>query len=222
MKYNDLRDFIAQLEKQGELKRISAEVDPHLEMTEICDRTLRAGGPALLFENPKGYDMPVLANLFGTPKRVAMGMGQQDVSALREIGKLLAFLKEPDPPRSEEHTSELQSRPHLVCRLLLEKKNTQHYGKELHEKYKIGRFRKFGDLDLDRIFELQFERTSYDVIDRLTNTHVTWNIWDKINLRSQLAAVHIDISLTDVKEYFFIDSPAPQLFTLSLHDALPI
>uniref|UniRef100_UPI002588F8F1 menaquinone biosynthesis decarboxylase n=1 Tax=uncultured Marinobacter sp. TaxID=187379 RepID=UPI002588F8F1 len=99
MKYNDLRDFIAQLEKQGELKRISAEVDPHLEMTEICDRTLRAGGPALLFENPKGYDMPVLANLFGTPKRVAMGMGQQDVSALREIGKLLAFLKEPDPPK---------------------------------------------------------------------------------------------------------------------------
>ena len=66
MKYNDLRDFIDQLEKLGELKRISVEVDPHLEMTEICDRTLRAGGPALLFENPKGYDMPVLANLFGT------------------------------------------------------------------------------------------------------------------------------------------------------------
>lgn len=99
MKYNDLRDFIDQLEKLGELKRISVEVDPHLEMTEICDRTLRAGGPALLFENPKGYDMPVLANLFGTPKRVAMGMGQDSVTALRDIGKLLAFLKEPDPPR---------------------------------------------------------------------------------------------------------------------------
>ncbi|PPK50449.1 4-hydroxy-3-polyprenylbenzoate decarboxylase [Marinobacter persicus] len=99
MKYSDLRDFIAQLEKLGELKRISVEVDPHLEMTEICDRTLRSGGPALLFENPKGYDMPVLANLFGTPRRVAMGMGQEDVSALREIGKLLAFLKEPDPPK---------------------------------------------------------------------------------------------------------------------------
>ncbi len=100
MKYNDLRDFVSQLEKLGELKRITAEVDPpHLEMTEICDRTLRAGGPALLFENPKGYDMPVLANLFGTPKRVALGMGgQDDVAALREIGKLLAFLKEPDPP----------------------------------------------------------------------------------------------------------------------------
>ncbi|MDL0432374.1 4-hydroxy-3-polyprenylbenzoate decarboxylase [Marinobacter sp. TBZ242] len=99
MKYNDLRDFIDQLEKLGELKRVSVEVDPHLEMTEICDRTLRAGGPALLFENPKGYDMPVLANLFGTPKRVAMGMGQDSVTALRDIGKLLAFLKEPDPPK---------------------------------------------------------------------------------------------------------------------------
>jgi 4-hydroxy-3-polyprenylbenzoate decarboxylase len=99
MKYSDLRDFISQLEKLGELKRISVEVDPHLEMTEICDRTLRAGGPALLFENPKGYDMPVLANLFGTPKRVALGMGQEDVAALREVGKLLAFLKEPDPPK---------------------------------------------------------------------------------------------------------------------------
>ena len=99
MKYNDLRDFIDQLEKLGELKRISVEVDPHLEMTEICDRTLRAGGPALLFENPKGYDMPVLANLFGTTRRVALGMGQDDVTALRDIGKLLAYLKEPDPPK---------------------------------------------------------------------------------------------------------------------------
>lgn len=99
MKYKDLRDFIAQLEAQGELKRISVEVNPYLEMTEICDRTLRQGGPALLFERPKGYDMPVLGNLFGTPKRVAMGMGRDDVSALREIGELLAFLKEPEPPK---------------------------------------------------------------------------------------------------------------------------
>jgi 4-hydroxy-3-polyprenylbenzoate decarboxylase len=99
MKYNDLRDFINQLEKLGELKRISVEVDPHLEMTEICDRTLRAGGPALLFENPKGYSMPVLANLFGTTRRVALGMGQENVTALRDVGKLLAFLKEPDPPK---------------------------------------------------------------------------------------------------------------------------
>src|SRR5690554_7760626 len=67
-------------------------------MTEIADRVLRAGGPALLFENPTGYDMPVLANLFGTPKRVAMGMGEESVTALREVGKLLAFLKEPEPP----------------------------------------------------------------------------------------------------------------------------
>lgn len=99
MKYKDLRDFIDQLEKQGELKRISMPVDPKLEMTEICDRTLRAGGPALLFENPVGSDVPVLANLFGTPKRVAMGMGESSVEALREVGKLLAFLKEPEPPK---------------------------------------------------------------------------------------------------------------------------
>ncbi|WP_197483090.1 UbiD family decarboxylase domain-containing protein, partial [Oleiphilus sp. HI0128] len=99
MKYDDLRSFIKQLEAQGELKRIAQEVDPYLEMTEICDRTLRAGGPALLFENPKGYNMPVLANLFGTTRRVALGMGQEDVSALREVGKLLAFLKEPEPPK---------------------------------------------------------------------------------------------------------------------------
>ncbi|WP_342595221.1 4-hydroxy-3-polyprenylbenzoate decarboxylase [Salinicola lusitanus] len=99
MKYHDLRDFIAALESRGELKRVTVEVDPYLEITEICDRTLRAGGPALLFENVKGSDMPVLGNLFGTPQRVAFGMGQESVEALREVGKLLAFLKEPDPPR---------------------------------------------------------------------------------------------------------------------------
>ncbi len=99
MQYSDLRDFIQFLEQQGELKRIKTPVDPRLEMTEICDRTLRREGPALLFENPKGYDIPVLANLFGTPKRVALGMGADDVSELREIGKLLAFLKEPEPPK---------------------------------------------------------------------------------------------------------------------------
>ncbi len=99
MKYKDLRDFIQQLEKQGELKRISQPIDPDLEMTEIADRTLRAGGPALLFENPKGSDIPVLANLFGTPERVALGMGQTSVSALRDVGELLAYLKEPEPPK---------------------------------------------------------------------------------------------------------------------------
>jgi 4-hydroxy-3-polyprenylbenzoate decarboxylase len=98
MKYRDLRDFIAQLEMRGELKRIAVEVDPKLEMTEVCDRVLKAGGPALLFEKPKGHDIPVLANLFGTPLRVALGMGEDNVGALREIGKLLAFLKEPAPP----------------------------------------------------------------------------------------------------------------------------
>lgn len=99
MKYKDLRDFIARLEKQGELKRISVEVDPYLEMTEICDRVLKQGGPALLFENPKNSKIPVLCNLFGTAKRVAMGMGANEVSELREIGKLLAYLREPEPPK---------------------------------------------------------------------------------------------------------------------------
>jgi len=99
MKYQDLRDFIAQLEKRGQLKRITQKIDPNLEMTEICDRTLRARGPALLFENVTGSDIPVLGNLFGTPERVALGMGEESVEALREVGKLLAFLKEPEPPK---------------------------------------------------------------------------------------------------------------------------
>ncbi|MDG2412688.1 MAG: 4-hydroxy-3-polyprenylbenzoate decarboxylase [Halioglobus sp.] len=99
MKYTDLRDFINALEQRGELVRISTEVDPHLEMTEIADRTLRGGGPALLFENPKGHSVPVLANLFGTEKRVVLGMGGEDLDALREIGELLAYLRQPEPPR---------------------------------------------------------------------------------------------------------------------------
>jgi len=99
MQYRDLRDFIAQLESRGELKRIAVEVDPYLEMTEIADRVLRAAGPALLFERPRGHKVPVLANLFGTPQRVALGMGTESVAALREVGQLLAQLKEPEPPK---------------------------------------------------------------------------------------------------------------------------
>jgi 4-hydroxy-3-polyprenylbenzoate decarboxylase len=99
MKYHDLRDFLRILEERGECKRISSPVSPVLEMTEVCDRTLRRGGPALLFENPVGHRIPVLGNLFGTPERVAFGMGADSVEALREIGRLLAFLKEPDPPK---------------------------------------------------------------------------------------------------------------------------
>ena len=101
MKYRDLRDFLVQLEARGELKRIQAAVDPRLEMTEICDRVLKAGGPALLFEKPAGHAMPVLGNLFGTVKRVALGMGvdaADPTTALRELGRLLATLKEPEPP----------------------------------------------------------------------------------------------------------------------------
>ncbi|MDB5888417.1 MAG: 3-octaprenyl-4-hydroxybenzoate decarboxylase, partial [Rhodocyclales bacterium] len=109
MHYRDLRDFIDQLERRGELRRVSVPVDTHLEMTEIADRVLRTGGPALLFEKPhtRGHaqSMPVLANLFGTPQRVAYGMGEDAAGAegwktsLREVGKLLAFLKEPEPPK---------------------------------------------------------------------------------------------------------------------------
>jgi 4-hydroxy-3-polyprenylbenzoate decarboxylase len=99
MVYKDLRDFLGQLEARGELKRIGVEVDPRLEMTEICDRVLKAGGPALLFEKPKGHAIPVLGNLFGTPQRVALGMGRDSVAALRELGRLLAYLKEPEPPK---------------------------------------------------------------------------------------------------------------------------
>ncbi|RQW26439.1 4-hydroxy-3-polyprenylbenzoate decarboxylase [Rhodobacteraceae bacterium CH30] len=101
--YRDLREFIAQLEADGQLKRITRPVSPYLEMTEIADRVLKAGGPALLFEAPtqdgKRYDYPVLANLFGTPERVAQGMGADGIAALREIGQTLAYLKEPEPPK---------------------------------------------------------------------------------------------------------------------------
>lgn len=105
MNYHDLRDFIAQLERMGELKRVSTPVSPHLEMTEICDRVLRQGGPAILFENPTGFDTPVLGNLFGTVRRVALGMGQdvatqaEALAKLREVGQVLAMLKEPEPPK---------------------------------------------------------------------------------------------------------------------------
>jgi len=99
MTYSDLREFIAQLEAKGDLKRIKAEVSPQLEMTEICDRVLRSGGPALLFERPAGHDVPVLANLFGAVRRVAAAMGLADAGALREVGKMLAFLREPEPPK---------------------------------------------------------------------------------------------------------------------------
>jgi 4-hydroxy-3-polyprenylbenzoate decarboxylase len=103
MSYRDLRDFLSQLERSGELKRVRAEVDPNLEMTEVCDRVLRSGGPALLFEKPKGHAIPVLGNLFGTTRRVALAMGADPdadpLEALRDVGVLLAFLKEPEPPR---------------------------------------------------------------------------------------------------------------------------
>ena len=103
MHYADLREFLGKLEALGGLKRIQAPVSPRLEMTEVCDRVLRAGGPALLFEKPAGFSMPVLGNLFGTVGRIALAMGIEPgadpAPALRDIGRLLAALREPDPPR---------------------------------------------------------------------------------------------------------------------------
>ena len=99
MQYKDLREFIDQLEKDGDLKRISQKIDPNLEITEISDRTLRQKGPALLFEKAGDSAIPLLSNLFGTEQRVAKAMGESQVTALRDVGKLLAFLKEPEPPK---------------------------------------------------------------------------------------------------------------------------
>jgi len=99
MNYVDLRDFLAKLKKSEELIEITTSVSPNLEMTEICDRTLRANGPALLFTQPTGFNMPVLGNLFGTTRRVALGMGVENISELRKIGHVLASLKEPEPPK---------------------------------------------------------------------------------------------------------------------------
>ncbi|VVE07914.1 UbiD family decarboxylase [Pandoraea anhela] len=111
MKYLDLRDFTAQLERSGQLRRVDVPVSPVLEMTALADRVLKAGGPALWFERPTGYDMPVLANLFGTPERVALGMGVEQgenaLSSLRDIGRLLSTLKEPEPPRGLKDAGKL-------------------------------------------------------------------------------------------------------------------
>ncbi|ATX78733.1 3-octaprenyl-4hydroxybenzoate decarboxylase [Mariprofundus aestuarium] len=99
MSFSDMRAFIAELERRGLLKRITKEVSSNLEITEISDRVLRAGGPALLFENIISSEMPVLTNLFGTAERIALGMGRESADELREIGELLAYLKEPEPPK---------------------------------------------------------------------------------------------------------------------------
>ncbi|MGC9163534.1 MAG: UbiD family decarboxylase [Thiomonas sp.] len=124
MKYRDLRDFLAQLEALSLLRRCRQAVSPALEMTAVCDALLRGGGPAVLFEQPTGYAMPVLGNLFGTAQRVALGMGAQNTSELRRIGEVLARLKEPEPPHGLKDAGELMHlvkavwdmRPHRVSR----------------------------------------------------------------------------------------------------------
>ena len=107
MKYRDLRDFVNGLEQLGQLKRVAEPVSPKLEMTAVSDFVLRASGPALLFEQPIGFKIPVLTNLFGTPKRVAMGMGADEVSELRDVGRVLASLKEPEPPKGLKDAGKL-------------------------------------------------------------------------------------------------------------------
>lgn len=107
MKYRDLRDFVQQLEARDQLRRVQESISPRLEMTAIGDAVLRAGGPALLFERPAGYKMPCLTNLFGTPERVALGMGADKVSDLRDVGRLLAALKEPEPPKGLKEVGKL-------------------------------------------------------------------------------------------------------------------
>ncbi|MDR7332534.1 4-hydroxy-3-polyprenylbenzoate decarboxylase [Roseateles asaccharophilus] len=107
MKYSDLRDFIAGLEGLGELKRVREKVSPVLEMTALSDRVLRAGGPALLFENPTSFATPALTNLFGTTRRVALGMGAESLADLRDVGRVLASLKEPEPPKGLKDAGKL-------------------------------------------------------------------------------------------------------------------
>ena len=98
MSHTSLREFLDVLERRGELKRVPFIVDPKLEMTALCHRSLRERGPALLFERPSGSTMPVLGNLFGTTQRVVAALGLQSTAQLREIGSILAFLKEPQWP----------------------------------------------------------------------------------------------------------------------------
>ena len=111
MKYRDLRGFIAELDRCGDVNRVIEPISVELEMTALSDAVLRAAGPALLFEQPKGHHIKVLTNLFGTPRRVALGMGAQDVSELREVGSVLARLKEPEPPSGMKDAGRLL---HLV------------------------------------------------------------------------------------------------------------
>ncbi len=98
MSHKSLQAFIRHLEMRGQLKRISQSLSPHLEITEVCQRTLKAQGPALLFENPQGYDTPVLGNLFGTVDRVIDALGLKSLEDLRNVGEMLAFMKEPSWP----------------------------------------------------------------------------------------------------------------------------
>ena len=93
---NTLSDFVAELRRAGELVEITAEVDPHLEITEIADRVMKAGGPALLFHNVKGSTLPVLINQFGSERRMCMGLRTDRLDA---VGERIQDLLELQPPQ---------------------------------------------------------------------------------------------------------------------------
>jgi 4-hydroxy-3-polyprenylbenzoate decarboxylase len=121
MAYRDLRDFLTQLEGRGELKRVALPVDPKLEMTELCDRVLKAGGPALLFEHPKGDfrapaggTIPVLGNLFGTPQRVARAMGVEATTGATRCARLAGSSRSSKSP-SRRRASSMRGRRRGPC-----------------------------------------------------------------------------------------------------------
>ena len=96
MKFNDLREFISFLEEKGDLKRIKSPVSCELEITEVCDRVVKRGGPALLFENVEGYDIPVLINMFGTEQRMAWALGVERLDDLVDrVNQLLGLMQGP-------------------------------------------------------------------------------------------------------------------------------
>jgi 4-hydroxy-3-polyprenylbenzoate decarboxylase len=137
-----LRDFVQSLERSGDLKRVPFPVDPRFEMTDLCQRSLKAGGPALWFEQPRGSTMPVLGNLFGTQRRVAAALGYDSVKQFREIGSTLAFLREPHwPDRPREALGQL---PALLPLLKASPRTVTH--RPDHETVQVG-----PDVDLTQL-----------------------------------------------------------------------
>ncbi|MCE3243801.1 MAG: 3-octaprenyl-4hydroxybenzoate decarboxylase, partial [Deltaproteobacteria bacterium] len=109
MAYNSLQDFVQVLERQGELRRITYPVKAELEITEIADRVMKNNGPALLFENVAGKQIPVLINAFGSQKRMALALGVDDIE---EVAAEVQKLVQTKPPKS------FSDKLHLVSELV--------------------------------------------------------------------------------------------------------